>query len=116
MSERPYDTESGLGEAGRVTSKKAAVKAAGEAASRRAQCFSEIAAAGAKGRTADEVAEALGLSPLSVRPRITELSNARRISAQNRPGDLRKRLTRPSSTGSPSLVWVIPRHHNGGNP
>lgn len=115
MTDRAYDTDSGLGAANRVTSRKAALKIAGGAAVLRSKCFDLIAAAGADGLTADECAETLGLSPFSVRPRITELSNARRIAAQNRPDDLRKRLTRPSSTGAASMVWVTPEHHNGGN-
>lgn len=105
---RPYNTETGLGDAGRVTSKKAAARAAVSAGAVRAAALAAIAAAERRGLTADECASLLELRPGSVRPRITELGNAGKIVPQKRADDLRRNYTRQNEQGSAMMVWVLP--------
>ncbi len=106
---RPYNTATGLGDTGRVTSKKAAAKAAGAAAERREAAFARIADAGVRGLTGSELAAAMNLQPGSVRPRLTELFNAGRIVVQKRSDDLRGNLNRRNGQGSLENVWVLPK-------
>jgi len=99
---KPYRTQSGLGDKGRDAGRNAAAAAAaGTANEVRARALSIIEAATVKGdgKTADEVAEMMGLSVLSVRPRISELANQGLIYE----ADLPKRL---SANGRPMTVWA----------
>lgn len=59
-----------------TTSRDAARQVAGDAALLRERVFTAIAAAGARGITADQAAAAVERSVLSVRPRVTELAKA----------------------------------------
>jgi len=59
-----------------TTSRDAARRVTGDAAILRERVYAAIAAAGARGLTADEAAAAVGRSVLSVRPRVTELAKA----------------------------------------
>lgn len=106
---RPYNTVTGLGDTGRVTSKQAAAKAAGAANERREAAFALIAAAEARGLTGSELASRMALAPGSVRPRLTELFNAGRIVVQKRSDDLRGNLNRRNGQGSMENVWVLPK-------
>lgn len=114
MSARPYNTETGLGDKGRVTSRGAAAKAAESAAVRRERIAHLIGAAGARGLTPEEAAHLLEMDISSVRPRFSELSNANRIVAQRDPADLRRTVKRASRLGAKSTVMVTPAHLNGG--
>lgn len=105
---RPYNTATGLGDTGRVTSKKAAAKAAGQADALRKTVFGRVADAQARGMTGSELATALSLPVTSVRPRLTELFNAGRIVVQKRSDDLRGNLNRRNGQGSMENVWVLP--------
>jgi hypothetical protein len=57
-----------------------------------------IAEAGPEGRTADEAASALALTPFSTRPRCTELQALGRIRDSGR--------RRANASGRPAIVWV----------
>ncbi len=105
---RPYNTPTGLGDTGRVTSKKAAARAAGMAGDARAMALAAIAAAEMRGLTADECAAQLKLRPGSVRPRVTELGHAGKVVPQKRADDRRCNLTRRNENGSAMIVWVLP--------
>ncbi len=83
---------------GRDTSLAAAEAMAARAPGVRELVLAEIEGAGEKGATADEIARWLGLSPLSVRPRCTELAQAGRI----RDSGLRRR----NDAGNRQIVWV----------
>lgn len=61
------------------TSKEAAKKIEPKASVLRELVYLSILNAGPTGRTADEVAEALGASILAVRPRVSELAKAGRV-------------------------------------
>ena len=106
---RPYNTATGLGDTGRVTSKKAAAKAAGAAAERREAALSLIAAAELRGLTGSELSQRMTLPPGSVRPRLTELFNAGRIVVQKRSDNWRANLNRRNAQGSLENVWVLPK-------
>lgn len=78
----PYDPAKGKTETSRDAAKH--MNLTGEsgvsrAATLREKSFNIILASGGTGRTADEVAKALGESVLAIRPRITELKKSRRI-------------------------------------
>jgi DNA-directed RNA polymerase specialized sigma24 family protein len=81
------------------TSKNAARAIAGDAKLLREQAYSAIVAAGSRGLTADEVAEKLGCSVLSIRPRCSELRTAGRIVPS---GDRRKNVS-----GLRAAVWRV---------
>ncbi len=105
---RPYNTPTGLGDSGRVTSKKAAARAAGASLERRETALARISAAEVRGLTGSELAAMMGLPPGSVRPRLTELSIAGRIVVQKRSDDLRGNYNRRNPHGSLENVWVLP--------
>lgn len=71
-------TEEGTGWKGQPTSREAAEKAAPGAAMIRDQIISMMRA-NSRAMSADEIAEALGLSILSVRPRVSELARAGKL-------------------------------------
>jgi hypothetical protein len=104
----PYNTATGLGDTGRITSKKAAARAAGMAGDARSMALAAITAAEMRGLTADECAAQLKLRPGSVRPRVTELANRGAVVPQKRADDRRKNLTRINGNGSAMIVWVLP--------
>lgn len=94
----PYHGTPGYKE--KTTSREAAYAIAPSAEILRERAYDAIKDAGEKGKTADEAAEAIGSTPLAVRPRLSELRAMGRI----QPGTIHKR--RPSSTGKSSIVWV----------
>lgn len=71
-----------------------AIERKGRAANLREKCLALLKA---ESLTADECAERLGEDPLSCRPRLTELGKSGMIVDTG--------LRRPSSLGSPSVVW-----------
>ena len=81
------------------TSRKAADSTARRAALLRERCLRALRDAGAAGLTADEAAERLGESILSVRPRFTELLRTGRIA------DTGKR--RRNASGRQAKVWGL---------
>lgn len=81
------------------TSEQAARAVAGSAAAKRARVLAEVARHGVAGATADEIARALGLSVLSVRPRVSELNRSGFIVAS---GSRRK-----NDSGLNASVWII---------
>ena len=89
-------------EAGRLyvsdTSRQAAEHVASRAELLRDRCAQRVRQAGAAGLTADEAADALGESVLSIRPRFTELLRLAKIkdSGQRRRND----------SGRSAKVWV----------
>lgn len=85
----------------RQTSLAAAKMAEPTAGALRERVLAEIRAAGGRGLTADEVAAALGLSVLSVRPRVTELGNAKPTPLVRKSGARRK-----NASGAGAHVWV----------
>lgn len=109
----PYNTATGLGDKGRVTSRGAASKAATTAALRRMEILIRIGDAGANGLTPEECAAAMSLDISSVRPRFSELSNAGSIVAQRDAADLRRTVKRRSRLGAKSTVMVTPAHLRG---
>lgn len=74
FGDRPYPESPGYRE--RTTSRDAAKAAASDAATLREKVFQEIAAAGARGLTADEAAMKLDRTVLACRPRVSELAHA----------------------------------------
>lgn len=96
FGDRPYSESPGYKE--RTTSKDAARAVSGRAGAMREQVFTVIASHGDLGRTADEVATALGETVLAVRPRVSELATAKRIvpNGQKRTND----------SGLKAKVWV----------
>lgn len=82
-----------------TTSRDVALKMAGEAKVLRERAFAEIAAAGARGLTADEVATRLGRTVLSCRPRVAELAKG------DNPRIVRTGERRLNASGNSALVW-----------
>jgi len=104
MSELVYPDAPGFKAHG--TSEQAARIVAGTAKTLRAQVLQAIAAA-PDGLTADEVAERLNKSILSVRPRVSEL---------NRNGEIRQAPNRGrNSSGMSASVWVVAPSIAGGS-
>lgn len=54
-------------------------------------------------RTADEVADSLGLSVLTVRPRVSELRNQGKVRPKLKPDG--KQLRRLNESGKSAIVW-----------
>jgi predicted HTH transcriptional regulator len=77
-----------------------AIERKGRAANLREKCLDLLKA---EALTADECAELLGENPLSIRPRVSELSK------QGLLMDTGER--RPSSMGSPMVVWEVKREN-----
>lgn len=86
-----------------TTSRDAARAIAGDAAILRERVFAAFAAAGAAGLTADEAAARGGRDWRSVRPRVTELSNA------DPPRIVPTGERRANDTGQKAKVWRIAR-------
>lgn len=82
------------------TSKAAALAVKGRAATLREQCHAALKGAAL---TADEVAELVGESVLSVRPRITELFKAGRV--RQKAGPDGRPLRRANASGASAAVW-----------
>jgi len=82
-----------------TTSKEAAEAVAPDAATMRASALFYLGQNYPGGFTADEVASGLGLSVLSIRPRISELNNAGKI---ERTGERRK-----NQSGHSAIVWRV---------
>lgn len=80
----------------RGTSREAADKALGRSGSQRRRVYEFIVSTG--GATDEELAEALGMNPSSVRPRRLELITAGFIRESGR--------TRKTASGTPAIVWV----------
>lgn len=96
MQARDYPANPGFKSAG--TSQEAAQAIAGHAKTLRALVLSEIAATPA-GLSADAVADRLGASILSVRPRVSEL---------HRSGEIRKSDERAkNASGMAAAVWIV---------
>lgn len=91
----------------RETSRAAAAAAGETSALLRARALAVLE--GSRGLTADEVAGKLGLSILSIRPRITELS---RLGRARDSGERRH-----NASGRRAIVWapVYPSHLKGQN-
>lgn len=100
----PYPASPGFKRSG--TSQEAAQYAKGYAATLREKVFAVIATASARpsrGMTADEVAEALETSVLSIRPRLSELAH----SEPPRIEPTKER--RANESGRSAIVWRIAR-------
>lgn len=94
----PYVND-GVGYKGTDTSRDAAEQvAAMPAACVRARVLKAISGSGDGGLTADQVAQALGLSVLTVRPRVSELRTSGLI--------VDKRERRKNASGKSAVVWV----------
>jgi hypothetical protein len=91
------------GSKGTDTSAEAAEAIAPAAATLRAKALVQIRAAGATGRTAEELAGVMGVDRVSVQPRTSELRNAGKImdSGQRREN---------ASSGKRAVVWVVPEY------
>lgn len=94
----PYRDRPGHKERG-GTSEAAARSTAPDADTLRREVYYAFLAAGAAGLTADEVAAKLGRSVLSVRPRVSELANAKR------PWIIRTGERRKNASGQTAAVW-----------
>ena len=92
----PYPATPGYKD--RDTSRKAAESMVGPADQLRARCMIEINSAGLHGRTADETAERIGETVLSVRPRFTELQRMGKIVDSG--------ARRHNSSGRSAKVWI----------
>lgn len=84
---------------GRDTAEAAAASAAETAPILRARCLSVLERS--MGLTADEVAGRLGLSILSVRPRISELTRMSKVRDSG--------ARRPNASGKKAIVWAAVR-------
>lgn len=93
----PYPVAPGYREGD--TSRKAAESVADRVELLRDRCLALIRAAGANGLTADETAERLAETPLSIRPRCTELL---RLGAIRDSGFRRK-----NASGRSAKVWRV---------
>jgi predicted ArsR family transcriptional regulator len=104
MSELIYPDAPGFKAAG--PSEDAAKVISGKAARLRAMVLKQIAKCPA-GATADEIAHNLGLSILSIRPRVSEL---------NRAGEIRSTdMRRKNESGMTATVWQL-APPGGGSP
>jgi predicted ArsR family transcriptional regulator len=104
MSELVYPDAPGFKTAG--PSQDAAKAISGKANRMRAAVLAKIAQCPA-GATADEIAHDLGLSVLSVRPRVSEL---------NRSGEIRQTGTRrKNDSGMTATVWQLAPTLPGGS-
>ena len=81
-----------------TTSKAAARKISGRAPSLRDEVLQTLKLAWPRGMTADEVADKLGRTEFSIRPRFSELRALKEIM----PTDIR----RPNKSGVDAIVWV----------
>lgn len=84
-----------------TTSKAAAKAVANEAGKLRERVFETIRDAGPSGLSADQAASLLGRTVLSVRPRVTELAKAERIT---RTGE-----RRANESSLRAHVWRVPQ-------
>lgn len=99
LGDTPVDYPSAPGWKEPTTSRDAAVAVKGQASKLRTDTLRTIAAAGAYGLTADEVASALDQSVLAIRPRVSELSADNQI---EETGQRRKNIS-----GLNAKVWRI---------
>ncbi len=90
-----------------TTSRDAAEKVAPSARTLRQQVLAALQLAWPAGRTADEVAAALGKSILSIRPRLSELREAKEIMPALLEGGAP--LRRQNASGLSAIVWVCKR-------
>ena len=91
----------------RDTSAAAAASVKPSAATLRAKCLELLRLPQhLYGRTADEAAAILGLSVLSIRPRFSELANARLIEDS--------KTRRKNESGKSAIVWRATERQNGG--
>jgi hypothetical protein len=81
------------------TSRKAATSVKDRASLLRDRCFGRVRLAGAAGLTADECADQVGESILSIRPRFTELKALGRIADSGQ--------RRRNESGRNAKVWVV---------
>lgn len=81
------------------TSRAAALNVTPRTGTQRHRVLQLLVAAGIHGATRDEIAEALGMSPNTVRPRVTELMEGNFVM-------VREGVTRPSATGEAAEVLV----------
>jgi len=100
LGDRPFTYPNAPGFKERTTSRDAARAMTGRAANLRERVFEAIRAAGARGLTSDEAATALGVSILSVRPRVTEISMEVPIPRIRETGE--RRL---NASGLKAKVW-----------
>lgn len=84
------------------TSQEAAVSVADAAKSREAKALALIASSGPLGRTADEVANALGWERYSSRPRLSTLKKQGKLASSD--------LRRKGSSGRRQSVYVLPEY------
>jgi hypothetical protein len=98
MSELLPYRDGGAGHRGTDTAIEAAMHIQGALPRLQRHVFEVIAKAGARGATADEIADALGW----VRPRTSELRRDRRIADSGQRRD--------SLVGVSSIVWVLPQY------
>lgn len=82
-----------------TTSRAAARKMRGEAATLRDRAHGALLAAGAEGMTADEVAAQLRETVLAIRPRITELAK------ETPPRAAKTDKRRTNKSGMSAIVW-----------
>lgn len=85
------------------TSAQAAADITPELGRLRKLTFEAIAARGALGYTAEELAEALGLPRVSAQPRTSELYRLGKIAKS-------KQRRRNASSGKLAVVWVLPSY------
>ncbi len=97
MSELGYPERPGFKKHG--PSEQAAKAMEGTAAGLRARALAEFAKHPVAGATADEVAKALGLSILSIRPRVSELHRSGEI--------VETEVRRKNESGLSATVWRI---------
>lgn len=82
-----------------ATAKQAALEVFPRTGTQRRRILIELYAAGSFGRTRDELAERLNLSPNTVRPRVVELLDGKWIEPNGQ--------TRNSSSGRPAEVLTL---------
>ena len=94
------------GHKARDTSAAAAEEARPSAARLRDMAYDIVNRSYSRGCTADEAATILGLSVLSIRPRFSELANARLIEDS--------KTRRKNESGKSAIVWKAIDRQNGG--
>jgi hypothetical protein len=103
---RPDLPYGGPGYKERTTSREAARKVAPHAMTLREQVLTLLRVEWPRGMTADEVAEKVGKSELSIRPRLSELRTMRAIEPHTTKGVVDRR---DNKSGMSAIVWVARR-------